>query len=150
MFLIKCYPLSNEGYRSFNYIYIHKCKVYQSLLAISYNLFLEDKMCIWLIYLIGWGHQSFIWTQIRQRLKLSTMMWNHFSRNNKETFFHVDPQCKNTCDISVLSGDQKYGINEYILGKSVLALDFISAQVGQFTTNHHTCRDRRGSQQVDT
>ena len=44
---------------------------------------------------------------------------------------------------SVFSGDQKYGVKKTIPGKSVLTLDFILAQVSQFTTSHHTYRHRR-------
>ena len=57
--------------------------------------------------------------------------------------FTQTSQCKYTV-FSVFSGDQKCGINENNRGKSVLALDFISAQVGQFTISHHTHRHRRG------
>ena len=46
---------------------------------------------------------------------------------------------------SVFSGDiQKYSIKENNFGKKYLAFDFISAQFGQFITNHHNYRHMRG------
>ena len=94
-------------------------------------------MSIWLIYPIGWGHQSFIWTKIRQRLKLSTMMWNHFLRNNKETV-HVDPSMqKYIWYFQFLAEITNTVEMKTILGKSVLALDFFQpklANLQQVTT----------------
>ena len=113
----------------------------QSWLAISYNFFLENKIYIWLVYLIGWGTNPLSEPKFANDCSYPQWCEITFHETTKKQCFHVDLSMQRY--ISVFIGDQKYGKMKTIFAKSVLAFNFISAQFGKFTS-HHTYWHMRG------
>ena len=90
-------------------------------------------------------HEPFIWTEISQTIKFNRIDIKPFFTKQKKTVFYRRPlSAKMHMAVPAFNGDQKYGINENKLEKGVWALDFILAQVGQFTTGRRTNRHRSG------
>ena len=78
-------------------------------------------------------------------VKLSTMIWDHFSWHSKETMFssrrlNVKITCHFQCSVDIIN---MVKMKKKILAKCVLAPDFTSVQLGHFTTNHHAHHHRR-------
>ena len=75
---------------SIMHVYIYNCKVYQFWLPIKYNLFLQDKISLWLVYLICWGTDLLFEPKFAKDGSHPQWCEAIFLETTKKQCFHVD------------------------------------------------------------